>query len=79
MAGEARPSVKYAIRLVKLHQLELAGLRLIIVRAIDWEQGVIFYKPVWNGSEFVASTSLLPGGITRDTLAEWKSKTPPWS
>ena len=76
---ESKPSVKYMLRLVKLHQLQITGLQLITVRSVNWDTGVIRYHPIWNGVKFVESTSLLPGGVQRDILAEWKSKTPSWA
>ena len=79
LSCESKPSVKYMLRLVKLHQLQLAGLQVILVRSINWDTGVIRYHPVWDGSRFVESTSLLPGGVVKDVLAEWKSKTPSWA
>ena len=79
LSCESRPSVKYMLRLVKLHQLQIAGLQLDTVRSVNWDTGVIRYHKIWNGVEFVESTSLLPGGVQRDVLAEWKAKTPSWS
>lgn len=78
MGGECRPSVKYMVRLCRLHQMALSGLQLIIVRAINWDEGVIHYKPVWNGRAFVAETSALRGR-SRDVLSEFMEKTPPWT
>ncbi len=81
MGCECKPSTKYLLRLIRLHQLELAGLQLDTVRAINWDTGVIRYHPVLdvNTGKFVESTSELPGGVQRDVLAEWKSKTPSWA
>ena len=82
MSCEAKPSSKYLLRLVKLHQLQLAGLQLDTVRAIDWDAGVIRYHPVLNVAtgKFVERTSEgLPGGVEeRDVLVEWKARTPSW-
>ncbi len=78
-AGESRPSVKYMLRLVKLHQVELAGLRLITVRSVDWDTGVIHFKPRWDGKGWVAETSGAAGtsGEThRDIMAHFLSKSP---
>ena len=81
MGCECKPSSKYLLRLIRLHQLELAGLQLDTVRAINWDTGVIRYHPVLdvNTGKFVESTSELPGVVQeRDILSEWKARTPSW-
>jgi len=79
---ETKPSSKYLLRLVRLHQLQLAGLDLAVVRSVDWDTGVMRYHPVLNFStgKFVERTSeSLPGGVQeRDILSEWKARTPSW-
>ena len=82
MSCEAKPSTKYLLRLVKLHQLQLAGLDLCVVRSVDWDSGIVRYLPVldFNSGKFVERTSeQLPGGVQeRDVLGEWKAITPSW-
>jgi len=82
MSCESKPSSKYLLRLVRLHQLQLAGLDLAVVRAIDWDTGVMRFHPVLDFStgKFVERTSeQLPGGVEeRDILSAWKARTPSW-
>ena len=82
MGCESRPSSKYLLRLVRLHQLRFAGLQLDTVRAINWDTGVIRFHPTLDIStgRFVERTSeQLPGEVQeRDVLGEWKARTPSW-
>ncbi len=82
MGCESKPSTKYLLRLIKLHQLQLAGLQLDTVRSVNWD-GVIRYHPVldFNTGKFVERTSEeLPGGVEEhDALGEWMSMTPSWA
>ena len=82
MSCESKPSSKYLLRLVRLHQLQLAGLDLGVVRAINWDSGVVRFHPVLDIStgKFVEKTSeSLPGEVQeRDVLSEWKERTPSW-
>ncbi len=82
MSCECKPSTKYLLRLIKLHQLQLAGLDLDVVRSVDWDLGTIRYFPVLDFAtgKFVERTSeQLPGGVQeRDVLGEWMAITPSW-
>jgi len=82
MSCESKPSSKYLLRLVRLHQLWVAGLDLAVVRAINWDTAVIRYLPVLDFAtgKFVEKTSeSLPGGVAEiDVLGVWKSKVPSW-
>ncbi len=79
---ESKPSSKYLLRLVKLHQLQLAGLQLDTVRSVNWDSGVVRFLPVLDiaSGKFIEKTSeSLPGGVEeRDILSEWKARTPSW-
>lgn len=44
LAGRNRPSQLYTIRLLKLHQMVLAGVSLILIDSIDWERGAIRFR-----------------------------------
>ena len=83
MGCECKPSTKYLLRLIKLHQLQLAGLDLGVVRSVDWDTGVLRYLPVldFNTGKFIERTSdsELGGVQERDVLGEWKSITPSWA
>lgn len=82
MSCECKPSTKYLLRLIKLHQLQLAGLDLGVVRSVDWDLGTIRYFPVldFSSGKFVERTSeMIPGEVQeRDILSEWKARTPSW-
>lgn len=67
--GSRRPSQMYVIRLCKLYQLHLQGIKLIAVHHINWDgDGEIVYKEVVNVSG--------NGGVTRNgrQVSEAESK-----
>lgn len=42
--GRHRPSQLYMVRILKLHHLAMAGVRLLLVDKIDWERGEIKFR-----------------------------------
>ena len=80
--GSRRPSQMYTIRLIKLYQLHLQGIKLLAVHHINWDDdGEIVYKErvdvsgnggvSRNGRRFSASE-----GKHRDKMVQLRSQSP---
>ena len=78
LSGRRRPSQLYCVRLVRLHQLAIAGVNFVLIDEIDWDSGEFVYKKNLKGERLRGPAQVMPAVVKqrRDAMSEFLSKLP---